>query len=122
MHLILFSLATVGLCNILVDSKIVKPVRDFFAYYPFKEDKTASRLSFLDCKVTRFVTEFANDVLSCHTCCGWWSGLVVSSIAFELHWKFLFLGAFAGSFICTAANSILEALEASAILNMPEDE
>lgn len=122
MNIFLFCAAAIGLCTILVDSTIAKPLRDFVAYFPLKEDKQLHWLAFLDCRLTKWFTEFIHGILSCYMCCGFWAGLVCGFVAFPLYWRTQALCPFAGSCLCYFAFLVMQSLESSAILNIEDDE
>lgn len=76
---LLFCLASVGLCHIVVDGSIFEPVRQYFRY------KNWSWLV----KLT-----------SCYQCAGFWSGLAVA-LCFYIPYSLPLLYALAGSFLST---------------------
>lgn len=79
--LLFFAFAVIGLTNIIVESTIFDPLREWW-----KQN----------------TKEFIGDAIECHQCVGWWSGLVSSLLFFELSIGFIpiVLGcAFAGSFL-----------------------
>tara|TARA_Y100000034_G_scaffold104648_1_gene131351 strand:- start:11926 stop:12276 length:351 start_codon:yes stop_codon:yes gene_type:complete len=79
--LIFFAFAVIGLTNVIVESSIAEPVREWWG---------------------KNTTEFFADAIECHQCVGWWSGLLGSLIFFDLSFGFIITAiacAFAGSFL-----------------------
>jgi len=79
--LIFFAFAAVGLTNVIVESTISEPIREFWK---------------------KNTSEFFGDAIECNQCVGWWSGLMCSILFFDFSFEFLpimFGCAFAGSML-----------------------
>lgn len=80
-ELLLFSLASIGLCHVLVDSALLAPVKDYLSRHGWE----------------RFVR-----MLNCYQCAGFWSGIAAGLILLLGHWipyLHLLLYGFAASFL-----------------------
>lgn len=80
--LIFFVMATLGLTNVIVESTIGEPLREWWK---------------------KNTNEFVGEAIECHQCTGWWAGLFMSFLLF-FHFSFSFVPvalacAFAGSFL-----------------------
>jgi hypothetical protein len=79
--LIFFAFATIGLTNVITESTIADPIREWWK---------------------KHTNELFGDAIDCHQCVGWWSGLLCSVLFFNLSFGFIpimFGCAFAGSFL-----------------------
>jgi hypothetical protein len=93
MNLLFFAIATVGLTNILVESKIAKPIR--WAY-----DKVIGY-------TPDNIQDWIGGLFDCHMCCGLWSGLVCSQLV-ATDWLTTLAAGFAGSFLSSVTALVLE--------------
>ena len=89
MAFLLFATAVIGMTNILVDSKIAAPLRDWL--------KTVLHPK-------------AYEVFECHQCMGTWCGLLCGVILMYAPPLYVLLYACAGSFLATLAYAFLEFL------------
>lgn len=87
MNFILYCMATIGLTNILLDSNLFAPVRDFLQKH-------------LPTKVY--------EVFECHQCMGFWSGLLTGFILITSNPFQVFLCGCAGSFLSTIGYLLIE--------------
>lgn len=100
--LILFSLAVIGMTNIIVDpATIMQPVRNLI------EQKGPSWL---------------NKLVSCYQCSGTWVGFICGYILISKDIFVVFLCGMAGSFLATFAATYLNYLEAKSIIGVEQDE
>lgn len=83
MNFIVFCMSVIGLTNILLESSLFTPVRDYL------KSKLSSKVY---------------EVFECHQCMGTWVGFLIGSILLDYH-LFLFYG-FAGSFLASSYNRI----------------
>jgi len=90
--IVLFALSVIGMTNIVVNSSLFKPIREFF------KDWT-----------------YIYDLLTCSTCSGFWVGLLCGYILFNLSWATIFLLGCAGSFLATVGDLWLDKLEGSIV-------
>jgi ABC-type phosphate/phosphonate transport system permease subunit len=93
MNLLFFAIATVGLTNILVESKIAKPIR--WAY-----DKAIG-------KTSPMIQDWLGGLFDCHMCCGLWSGLICSQLV-ATNWLETLAAGFAGSLLSSVMALVLE--------------
>jgi hypothetical protein len=93
-ELLLFALASIGLCHVLVDSALMAPVKDYLSRQGWE----------------RLVR-----MLNCYQCAGFWSGVVASLILLLGRWVpflDLLLYGFAASFLGSLAAVFLGYLNA----------
>lgn len=108
MELVLFALATIGLTNIIVDSRLFEPVR-----------------CWLGEKLTGRFGKFVNDVIECHQCCGFWSGALMGFLLLSwwnpITW---FVAGCAGSFLSAFTYLLTELIlsKTDFSLDVPEQE
>jgi hypothetical protein len=98
-ELVLVMLASVGFAHILVDGKIAAPIRDWF------RDKS----------------NFITDVLSCHQCSAFYTGLLCGSIVYYPNWKYMLLSGPAGSLLSMGVAILFNYLEAQTIIRLPPE-
>jgi len=99
MNLILFILGTVGLTNIIVDSSLFKPIREW-----------AKGEIVLTEAINIFVHPKLGKLLSCYQCCGVWAGWVVGLLLFS-EWQLIIVSGFASSFLSELAAKIMLKLD-----------
>lgn len=98
---IVFSLATVGLTNIVVDpAAIFAPVRDL-----------------IEARGPRW----AGKLVSCYQCSGTWAGVLCGLLIFGRDPGTLFCCGMAGSFLATFSATYTNYLEAKSILGVEDD-
>ena len=109
-NLILFMLASIGMCHILVDSTFFMPVRDWIK----KLNKTEPWC-------------FIDKILSCYQCCGMWAGMFCG-ICLLIHWPVVFsdilvvfMAGCAGSFLSSISANYLNYLSARSIVELPPE-
>ena len=72
-ELLLFAIASVGLTAILVDGKILAPLRGHL----FERTRLIrEKRERLNLKPRFTFSEFLEGILTCYQCCGFWSGLI----------------------------------------------
>lgn len=96
---ILFCLASVGATNIVVDSHIFAPIRDWiFEYLPEK-------ISYW---------------IRCYQCFGFWSGLIFGLILISVDPFIVFACGCAGSFLSEFAAVFINYLESKSVIDLQE--
>lgn len=99
-NVILFCLATIGLCLIIVDSVIMQPVRNW-----------------LKTKLPHNIYS----IFECYQCSGTWCGFLMGWI-FVSNSPFIIFGCgCAGGFLGTVSAMFLSYLEAQTIINLGDD-
>ena len=71
--MLLFAIASVGLTAILVDGKILAPLRNRLFEHNRQLREKRERLNL---KPRFTFSEFFEGILTCYQCCGFWSGLI----------------------------------------------
>lgn len=102
--LILFILATIGMTLIIVDGKIAQPFRKW----------ARSKKS-----------TFLIDIISCHQCCGFWSGIfcgIMTLLPYYLILNKLFLFGCAASFVSMLGAIIVDYYNALLYIEKENDE
>lgn len=98
--LLFFAFVTIGLTNVIVESTILNPIREWWK---------------------KNTSEFFADAIECHQCVGWWSGLLSSVLFFEFTFDFILIAlgcAFAGSFISSFEKVVRNYLVETTIYTM----
>jgi len=85
--LLLFVLAVIGLTNILVDSRLFEPVR---------------------CWLQKILPTKVYEVLECHQCTGFWTGMICGLILLSFNPFIVFACGCAGSFLSAFAYILME--------------
>ncbi len=86
-NFVLFCFATIGMTNIIVDSNIFEPIRNWFK---------------------DIAPEKIYDLITCHQCCGTWCGFLCGAILLTSNiWVILCCGC-AGSFLASLNYLITE--------------
>lgn len=124
MEVVLYIIAVIGLTHILVDSKIMQPIREWFQepYWPplggfFKQLFLHPITWFTD-----YVIKQIGSIIGCYQCCGFWAGLVTGWLVFtDAHWCQILASGFAGSFLANAAAIYMNYLEAQTIVRLQEE-
>lgn len=99
---LLFSLAVVGLTNIVVDpAAIFAPVREV---------------------IDRMDVKWLSKLVSCYQCTGTWAGFLCGALIFGTEPAIVFCCGMAGSFIATLSATYVNYLEARSILGVNEDD
>lgn len=136
MEIVLYVLGAIGLTHIMVDSKIIAPIREWL-----EKPVWPSFLTVLWClfiwpflfgyKVILHPIQCVNDyvippissMIGCYQCCGFWMGLVAGWFAFtNITWGQLLCAGFGGSFLASLAVNYLNYLEAVAVISLPPEE
>lgn len=102
-NLILFVFATIGLTNILVDSRLFDPVR---------------------CWLQTILPTKVYEVLECHQCTGFWCGMLCGLVLLSLNPIAIFMCGCAGSFLSAFAYIIMEFIlsKTEFTIDVPEEE
>lgn len=82
--MILYSLSVIGLTNIIVDSSIFEPIRNYFR------------------------NTVLGKIMTCKQCCGFWSGILCGLIFISSNPLEVLGCGFAGSFLSVLADKVLE--------------
>lgn len=124
MEIVLYILGAIGFTQIMVDSQIMQPVRNWFQnpYWP-------PVLTFLKLMVVHpivwartYIIGTINEIIGCHQCCGFWTGLATGWLVFSaLTWGQILAAGFAGSFLSTFTATFLNYLEARTIVSLQEE-
>jgi hypothetical protein len=85
--LLLFVLAVIGMTNILVDSRLFEPVR---------------------CWLQKVLPTKVYEVLECHQCTGFWTGMICGLILLSFNPFIVFACGCAGSFVSAFAYILME--------------
>jgi len=103
-HLILFILSTIGMCNIIVDSSLLEPVRAVFKNImnKIKLPKLAS-------------------LVDCYMCCGAWCGFLMGYTWISEEFLKIFACGCVGSFVSHYATVHVNWVEAATIVNLPDE-
>ena len=103
-EILLFSLSVIGMTHIIVDGSIMERFRSFFKAFAF-----------------RIKVPSLGGVVDCYLCCGTWCGFLMGYtwISYEDPLKIFACGC-AGGFLANFAASIINLIEASTIINLPE--
>lgn len=103
-NLILFILSSIGMTHVIVDGSIMEWFRTLV------KDVTAK------IGIPKF-----GGVVDCYLCCGTWCGMLMG-VTWLTYSPLQILGCgFAGGFLANAAVVLLNWLEASTIVNLPDD-
>jgi hypothetical protein len=98
--LLFFSLAVIGLTNIIVDpAAIMQPTRDF---------------------IEKRCHPWINKLVSCYQCSGTWVGFFCGYVILSHDLLIVFLSGMAGSFLATFAATLLTYIEARSIVDTHE--
>ena len=113
-NLLLFIIAVIGFCHVLVDSSFFAPVREW-----------------LRNRNEKLPWSFISKVLSCYQCCGVWSGwfcglcllthLPVTPLDYVNNFATVFMAGFAGSFLSSWAAEYFTYLQAKQIIELPKE-
>lgn len=95
--LVLFALAVIGLTNIMVDSSIMAPVRDY---------------------LQKILPAYVYKVFECYQCMGTWCGFICGLILISHNPLVVLMCGCAGSFLSVLAGSYLNYIEARTIVNL----
>ena len=104
--ILFFALASTGLTHILVESKVIEPIRDFLLLLTKKIPYVGSMLEYM---------------LECYQCMGFWSGLVCGYYLISHDLPIVLLCGFAGSFVSYATASYLAYLEARTVIELDDE-
>ena len=117
--LILFALSTIGMAHIIVDGSIMEWFRKLVKYLGGKIDLG---VVILGKKLGKEWTgPHLGGVVDCYLCAGTWCGFVMGW-AWVSHYPLqVFACGCAGGFLANLAAVILNWIEASTIVNLPED-
>ena len=109
-NLILFIMAVIGLCHVLVDSSLFAPVREWIA------------------KQTGKPWCFIAKILGCYQCCGVWTGwfcglCLLTNWSENLFTNFavVLMAGFAGSFLSSLAANYITYLSAKSVIELPPE-
>lgn len=124
MEIVLFVAGSIGLAHIMVDGKILLPLRNWLAnpVLPWWLGWLSYAPEFLKSFFKWFVGK-ASEMITCHQCAGLWAGLLVGLLAFRdlSFWQWLACG-FAGSFLSMFIAIYYNYLEAQTIIKLPPEE
>lgn len=99
---LIFSLAVIGLTNIVVDpAAIFAPVRD---------------------AIDKLGVKWLSKLVSCYQCTGTWAGFLCGFLLFGAEPPIVFCSGMAGSFLATLSATYVNYLEARSMLGVGEDE
>jgi hypothetical protein len=105
MNLTMFVLSTIGMTHIIVDGSILEGFRTFFK-------KLTARIGL----------EHIGSIVDCYLCAGTWCGFFMGYIWITQNPFEVFACGCAGGFLSNTAASILNWIESSTIVNLPENE
>ena len=125
MEIVLYVLGAIGLTHIMVDSKVMLPVRNWLQepYYPPLYTFFKTLFTHPSIWVYEHIIKTVSQIISCYQCCGFWCGLFVgwSVLDNATFFKVLTAG-FAGSFLSNFAAIFLNYLEAQTIVHLDSKE
>jgi hypothetical protein len=121
LEIILFVLGVVGFTHIMVDGKIMLPLREWLVNPSF-DCWAALRYVYKEIILhpVKWTTGVLSSMIGCYQCCGFWCGLVCGFAMFGGFWHTLMAG-FAGSFLANFVAIYMNYLEAQTIVNLPPD-
>jgi len=105
---LMYALSTIGMCHIIVDSSLFTNVRELFKKY---------------CEMAKIPK--LGEIVDCYVCTGTWCGFFMGFVWMDktFDWEFYFqvfgCGC-AGGFMSNVAAMVLNWIEASTIVNMPD--
>ena len=135
MEILLYVLGVIGFTHIMVDSKIMQPLRDWLAEPTWPSFATILKTVFIypflfawqlvrhpiQC-FEKYVVNFLRQIMACYQCCGFWCGLITGWLAFPtITVGQILCSGFAGSFLAYLGSDLLNYLEAQTIINLPEE-
>lgn len=100
-ELILFALASVGMTNIIVESKIFQPVRWLLSV---------------------ILPSSVYEVVECHQCCGTWCGFLCGYVLISSNWLIVILCGCAGSLLASLTYNVRECLLSNTYEVLPQQE
>lgn len=100
-NLILFCLASIGMTNIIVDSRLLESFREW---------------------VKGLVSEKVYEAFECHQCMGTWCGMVCGLILISYNPIIILLCGCAGSFLASYAYLFMEMLLSKTDMEIPQYE
>ena len=123
MEIILFLLGAIGFTDIVVNSVIMKPVREWFAepYWP----PVWRCIKLLCTKPIVWLNEYIitpiSHMMGCPQCSGFWCGMLLGWLVLPnlTIWQ-VFAAGFTSSFLSVIASAYLNYLEAQAIIHIDE--
>ncbi len=129
LNIVLFCFGVIGITHIVVDSKIMAPIRTWFSepywpwerlqkfwsYMPFKKFQ-----SWLGWLLMEYPIKFLHSMMTCYQCAGLWCGLLMSLIFEDVNLWQIFAAGGAGSFLSSLASTFLNYLEAATIINLED--
>lgn len=124
MEIMLYIIGVIGLTHILVDSKIMQSVREWFQepYCPSMMKCLKMLFTHPLVWLTDYVIKPIGQIISCYQCCGFWAGLVVSWLVItNVTFCQMIAAGFAGSFLANAAAIYMNYLEAQTIVRLQEE-
>jgi hypothetical protein len=99
--LTLFSMAVIGLTNIVVDpASIFVPVREF---------------------IEKNCPKWLNKLVSCYQCFGTWAGFICGYLIVDTTPSVVFMCGMAGSFLATMSATYMNYLEAKSIVSVEQE-
>ena len=96
-NLVIFVLASIGFCNIMIESFIMESLRNW---------------------IQGRVYPSVYKIFTCYQCMGFWTGLICGLILISLNPLIALCCGFAGSFLSTLAATFLNYLESISIGNL----
>ena len=124
METVLYIIAVIGLTHIMVDSKIMQPVRDWFQapYWPPAWDCLKMFFTHPIVWTNEYVIKPIGQIIGCYQCCGFWAGMVTGwMILPDITICKIIAAGFAGSFLANAAAIFMNYLEAQTIVHLQEE-
>lgn len=124
MEIVLFIAGSIGFAHILVDGAIFSWLRNWL-----REPTLGTTLNTLLAWLSwitppiQWVIAKISEMINCHQCCGFWTGLLCSCLVFSdiAGWQIL-VGGFAGSFFSMAMAIVFNYLEAQTVLRFPSND
>jgi hypothetical protein len=102
--LILFVLSTIGMCHIIVDGSIMEWFRNYLKEF-----------------CTKIGIPSFGGVVDCYLCCGTWCGFFMGLVWISHNPFQVFACGCAGGFLSNLAAVILNWVEASTMVNLPNE-
>jgi hypothetical protein len=124
MEIMLYVLGVIGLTHILVDSKVMQPIRDWFnePYWPPMGKCLKTLFIHPLVWLLDYFVKPIGQIIGCYQCCGFWAGLVTAWLVItNATFCQILAGGFAGSFLANAAAIYMNYLEAQTIVRLQED-